>query len=262
SDNMVRQENIETASTVTNIIPASTVNSDHNSTIMITQSNQTVPIPSELIDLDISNTLQKANNLANNQVPAITPLAAPKKVIDMIMADTNQLQKDNIDIHKASQQQQFQHDKAAKNSEQGQRKGTSHKTVQPGLQNPKDSPGCHGKCISDGQNNDGIREKGGSQIKISEMISEIFDSIPELYEVINDVKSRDSDKHSSICNNLRTNNSRLRKINKTLMCFEKFLRTIKSSNNDNYFGNKINEQYAIIEELTDKYFQFNIAEII
>ncbi|MBW0592964.1 hypothetical protein O181_132679, partial [Austropuccinia psidii MF-1] len=65
SANVLRQENIETASTVTSIIPASTVISDHNSTVIITQNNQQEPIPSELINLDISNTLQKAKNLAN-----------------------------------------------------------------------------------------------------------------------------------------------------------------------------------------------------
>ncbi|MBW0533092.1 hypothetical protein O181_072807, partial [Austropuccinia psidii MF-1] len=65
SDNVARQENIETASTVTSIIPASTVISDHNSTVIITQNNQKEPISSELISLDISNTLQKAKNLAN-----------------------------------------------------------------------------------------------------------------------------------------------------------------------------------------------------
>ncbi|MBW0556964.1 hypothetical protein O181_096679 [Austropuccinia psidii MF-1] len=89
----------------------------------------------------------------------------------------------------SSQKQQFQNEKAATSSEQGQRKGTSHKSLHTGLQNPKDSAGCHGKCISDGQNNDVITEKGGSQIKISEMISDIFDSIPELYEAINDIKT-------------------------------------------------------------------------
>ncbi|MBW0592015.1 hypothetical protein O181_131730 [Austropuccinia psidii MF-1] len=54
---MVRQENIETASTVTSIIPESTV--------ITTQNNQQEPISSELIRLDISNTLQKAKNSAN-----------------------------------------------------------------------------------------------------------------------------------------------------------------------------------------------------
>ncbi|MBW0584816.1 hypothetical protein O181_124531, partial [Austropuccinia psidii MF-1] len=112
SDNVVRQENIETASTVTSIIPASTVISDHNSTVIITQNNQQEPISSELINLDISNTLQKAKNLANNQEQAISPQAAPKKVIDMIMAEANQIQKDKelkppqeaaVDIYKASQ---------------------------------------------------------------------------------------------------------------------------------------------------------------
>ncbi|MBW0504635.1 hypothetical protein O181_044350 [Austropuccinia psidii MF-1] len=93
-----------------------------------------------------------------------------------------------------SQQQKLQCEKAAKSSEKGKRKGTSHKTLQPGLQNPKYSAGCHGKCISYGQRNYGITEKGGSQIKISEMIPDIFDAIPELYEAINDVKSHISDK--------------------------------------------------------------------
>ncbi|MBW0534150.1 hypothetical protein O181_073865 [Austropuccinia psidii MF-1] len=39
----------------------------------------------------------------------------------------------------SSQNQQFQHEKSATSSEQGQRKGTSHKALQPGLPNPKDS---------------------------------------------------------------------------------------------------------------------------
>ncbi|MBW0551146.1 hypothetical protein O181_090861 [Austropuccinia psidii MF-1] len=63
---MVRQENIETASTVSSIIPACTVNSDHNSTVIVTQNNKPKPISFKLIDLDISNTLQKAKNLANS----------------------------------------------------------------------------------------------------------------------------------------------------------------------------------------------------
>ncbi|MBW0567192.1 hypothetical protein O181_106907 [Austropuccinia psidii MF-1] len=50
----------------------------------------------------------------------------------------------------SSQKKQFQCEKAATSSEQGKRKGTSHKALQLGLQNPKDSAGCHGKCISDG----------------------------------------------------------------------------------------------------------------
>ncbi|MBW0573326.1 hypothetical protein O181_113041 [Austropuccinia psidii MF-1] len=36
---------------------------------------------------------------------------------------------------------QFECGKAATSSEQGQRQGTSHKTLQPGLQNPKDLAG-------------------------------------------------------------------------------------------------------------------------
>ncbi|MBW0518608.1 hypothetical protein O181_058323 [Austropuccinia psidii MF-1] len=161
-----------------------------------------------------------------------------------------------------SQQQQFQCEKAATRSKQGQRQGKSHKTFQPGLQDPRDSAGCHGKYISDGQNNDGITEKGGSQIKISEMISDIFDSIPELYEAINDVRSHVYDKNLSICNNLKTDSLSLSQINETLMSFEKVSRAIKTSNNDNSFGKKLNEQSAIIKELTDKYSRFNIDDII
>ncbi|MBW0529223.1 hypothetical protein O181_068938 [Austropuccinia psidii MF-1] len=133
----------------------------------------------------------------------------------------------------SSQKQQFQHEKAATSSKQGQRQGNSHKPLPPGLQNPKHSAGFHGECFSDGQNNDGIREKGGSQVKISGMISDIFGSIPELYEAITDVKKHVSDKTSSICNNLKTKNLILSQINETLMCFEKGLREIKASNNDN-----------------------------
>ncbi|MBW0589113.1 hypothetical protein O181_128828 [Austropuccinia psidii MF-1] len=62
---MVRQENIETASTATGIIPASTLISSHNRTVIITQNNQQGPIWKELINLKISNTLHKAQNLAN-----------------------------------------------------------------------------------------------------------------------------------------------------------------------------------------------------
>ncbi|MBW0518406.1 hypothetical protein O181_058121 [Austropuccinia psidii MF-1] len=96
----------------------------------------------------------------------------------------------------SSQKQKFQCEKAATSSEQGQRQGTSQKSLQPGVQSPKDSEGCHGKCISDGQNNDGITERGWSPIKISEIMSEIFDAIPELYEAINDIKSHISDQNS------------------------------------------------------------------
>ncbi|MBW0498804.1 hypothetical protein O181_038519 [Austropuccinia psidii MF-1] len=105
----------------------------------------------------------------------------------------------------SSQKKKFQHEKAAKNSEQGKRKSSIHKNLQPGLQNPKDSEGFHGKCISDGQNNYGIGGKGGSQIKISEMIFDILDGIPNLYIAINDIKNHISDKNLSIYNNLKTN---------------------------------------------------------
>ncbi|MBW0549391.1 hypothetical protein O181_089106 [Austropuccinia psidii MF-1] len=95
----------------------------------------------------------------------------------------------------SSHKQKFQREKAATSSKKGQRQGTSHKALQPGLQNTKISAGCHGKCIPDVQNSDGITEKGGSQIEISEMICDIFDSIQELYKAINDVKTHVSDKN-------------------------------------------------------------------
>ncbi|MBW0486222.1 hypothetical protein O181_025937 [Austropuccinia psidii MF-1] len=162
----------------------------------------------------------------------------------------------------SSQKKQLQCEKAATSSKQGQRQGTSHKTLHPELENPKDSAGPHGKCVSDGQNNDRITEKGGIQIKISEIISDIFYSIPELYEAINDIKNHVSDKNSSICNNIKTNNLSLSQVNEILMCFEKVIRKIKTYNNGNSFGNKINEKFAIIKELTDKYSKLNIDDII
>ncbi|MBW0525640.1 hypothetical protein O181_065355 [Austropuccinia psidii MF-1] len=88
-----------------------------------------------------------------------------------------------------SQQHKFQCERAATISEQSQWQSTSHKPKQPGLQNPKDSAGCHGQRVSDGQKYDRITEKGGRQIKISEIISDILDGIPDLLIPINDVKS-------------------------------------------------------------------------
>ncbi|MBW0521875.1 hypothetical protein O181_061590 [Austropuccinia psidii MF-1] len=76
---------------------------------------------------------------------------------------TTQISAKNIP---SGQEQNLKHEKAAKSSEQGQRKGISHKILQPGLQDSTDSTGCHGKFISDGQNNDGITKEGGSQIEI------------------------------------------------------------------------------------------------
>ncbi|MBW0570741.1 hypothetical protein O181_110456 [Austropuccinia psidii MF-1] len=46
------------------------------------------------------------------------------------------------------------------------------------------------------------------------------------------------------------------------MSFEKAFREIKTSNNDNSFGNKISEQSSIIQELTEKYSRCNIDDII
>ncbi|MBW0579331.1 hypothetical protein O181_119046 [Austropuccinia psidii MF-1] len=60
----------------------------------------------------------------------------------------------------SGQKQQFQREKAATNSKQGQREGTSPKTLQPGLQDSKYSTGCQGKCVSDGQDHDGIAKEG------------------------------------------------------------------------------------------------------
>ncbi|MBW0566822.1 hypothetical protein O181_106537 [Austropuccinia psidii MF-1] len=162
----------------------------------------------------------------------------------------------------SGQPKQFRCEKAATSSKQGQREETSGKALQPGLQDSKDSAGFHRKCILDGQNHDGITEEGEIQIKIPEMISDIFYSIPELYEAINDVKNNLSDKNKTICNNSKTNSLSLCQINETLMCFEKVSRPIRTSNNDNYFGNKIKKQSAIIKELTDKYSKFNIDDII
>ncbi|MBW0558406.1 hypothetical protein O181_098121 [Austropuccinia psidii MF-1] len=122
----------------------------------------------------------------------------------------------------SGQKQQIQREKEATSSKKGQREGTSTKTLYPELQDSKNSTGCHGKCVPDGQNNDGIKKERGGQIKISEMISDIFDSIPELYEAITDVKSHLSDKNTSICDNLKTHNLSLSQINETLKCFEKF----------------------------------------
>ncbi|MBW0520107.1 hypothetical protein O181_059822 [Austropuccinia psidii MF-1] len=170
--------------------------------------------------------------------------------------------KESAKTSPSCQQQQFQHEKEATSSKHGQREGTNPKALQPVLQDSKDSAGCHGKCISDGQEHDRISEEGGNQIKIPEMISDIFDSIPELYEAMNDVKNHLSDKNETICNNIKTNNLSLCQINETLMCFENILRTIKTSNNDNYFGNEINEHSAIIKELTDKYSKCNSDGII
>ncbi|MBW0541946.1 hypothetical protein O181_081661 [Austropuccinia psidii MF-1] len=121
---------------------------------------------------------------------------------------------------------------------------------------------CHGKCVSDGHNHDEITKEGGHQIKISELTSDIFDCIPELDDAITDVKSHISNKNPSICNNLKANNLSLSQINEALMCFEAFLREIKTFNNDDTFSIKINEQSAIIKELTVKYSKFNIDYII
>ncbi|MBW0586108.1 hypothetical protein O181_125823 [Austropuccinia psidii MF-1] len=89
----------------------------------------------------------------------------------------------------SGQQQQFPREKAATSSKLGQREGRSPKALQPGIQDSKDSAGCHGECILDGQNHYGITEEGESQVKIPEMISDIFDCIKELYEGINYVKN-------------------------------------------------------------------------
>ncbi|MBW0530839.1 hypothetical protein O181_070554, partial [Austropuccinia psidii MF-1] len=265
SDNVLRQKNIETDSTVRSIIPASTLNSDHNSTVIIAQNNQPEPISSELINLDISHrhdygrsqsVTEGKGSVDDFQINKLLHSEADNTVLPSNRADTatrslsgylkiqpeglqqcisaqrvpdpcrsveklheffpdcekipgpsQHLQvthwmasidgkeehdafnrrmeekqpsttKENAKNSPNSQQQQFQREKAATSSKQWQKQGTSPKTLQPGLQDPKESEGCHGKCISDGQDNEEITEKGGSQIKISEMISDLFDSIP------------------------------------------------------------------------------------
>ncbi|MBW0468754.1 hypothetical protein O181_008469 [Austropuccinia psidii MF-1] len=109
---MGRQENLETASTATSIIHASNFSSDHNKIVIIAKNTQAEPISSDLINLYIGNTLQKAQNLANNQEQAIAPQEALKNLVDMFMSEANRLQKDkeltlpqedSVDIHKASQ---------------------------------------------------------------------------------------------------------------------------------------------------------------
>ncbi|MBW0593238.1 hypothetical protein O181_132953 [Austropuccinia psidii MF-1] len=94
----------------------------------------------------------------------------------------------------SGQHQQFQREKAATSSKQGQGKAPAPNPYSQGYRLPKIQQDAMEKCISDGQNNDGLTEKGGSQIKILEMISDIFDSIPEFYQTINDIKSDVSDK--------------------------------------------------------------------
>ncbi|MBW0565722.1 hypothetical protein O181_105437 [Austropuccinia psidii MF-1] len=162
----------------------------------------------------------------------------------------------------SSQKQQFKCEEATTSLEQGKRQRTIHKTINPGLQNPKDSTGCHEKCVSDGQDHDGITERVGSHIMISEMISGILDGISNLYIAINDVKSYIYDNNHTIYNNLKMKNLSLSQINEAHMCFEKFLGKIKTSDNDSSFGNKINEKSAITKELTDKYSKLNIDDVI
>ncbi|MBW0463996.1 hypothetical protein O181_003711 [Austropuccinia psidii MF-1] len=106
----------------------------------------------------------------------------------------------------SGQKQKLKSEKEVKSSEQGQGQSTSQKTIHPRLQNPKDSSGCHGKCVSDDQNHDGNAEKGGIQIKISEMISGILDEITAFYIAINDLKNHIYDRSSTICNNLKKSN--------------------------------------------------------
>ncbi|MBW0588470.1 hypothetical protein O181_128185 [Austropuccinia psidii MF-1] len=122
----------------------------------------------------------------------------------------------------SGQQQQFQREKAATSSKQGKREGTSLKALQPGIQDSKDSVGCHEKCISDGQSHDGITEEGGSQSKIPEMIYDIFDSIPELYEAINNMKKHLSDKNGTICDKIKPNSLILCKLMKHLCVLKRF----------------------------------------
>ncbi|MBW0563320.1 hypothetical protein O181_103035 [Austropuccinia psidii MF-1] len=54
--------------------------------------------------------------------------------------------------------QEIKHEQAATNLKQGKGKSTRHHTMQPTLQNPKDSTRFHVKCVSDGENHDGKAE--------------------------------------------------------------------------------------------------------
>ncbi|MBW0588225.1 hypothetical protein O181_127940 [Austropuccinia psidii MF-1] len=144
----------------------------------------------------------------------------------------------------------------------GKRKASATKPYSQGYRIPNIQPDAMENVSQMTRTMIELQKKGGSQIKISEMISNILDSIPELYEAINDIKTHVSDKNSSICNNIKSNHLSLSQINETLMCFETVLRTIRTSNNESSFGNRINEKSAIIKELTDRYSKLNIDDII
>ncbi|MBW0484476.1 hypothetical protein O181_024191 [Austropuccinia psidii MF-1] len=58
--------------------------------------------------------------------------------------------------------------------------------------------------VSDGHNHDGNGENRGSQIKISEIISEILNGILDLYIAKNYVKNHIYGQNSDICNNIKT----------------------------------------------------------
>ncbi|MBW0559680.1 hypothetical protein O181_099395 [Austropuccinia psidii MF-1] len=77
-----------------------------------------------------------------------------------------------------------------------------------------------------------------------------------------DIKNHFSHKKTSIWDNFKKHNLSLSQTNEKLEFFEKVLRTIKTSNNDNSFGNRINEQSSINKELTEKYSKFNIDDMI
>ncbi|MBW0586175.1 hypothetical protein O181_125890 [Austropuccinia psidii MF-1] len=83
----------------------------------------------------------------------------------------------------SGQKQQFQREKAATSSKQGQREGTTLKALQPGLQDAMENVLQMARTMME------LQKKEGSQLKIPKMISDIFDSIPELYEAINDLKN-------------------------------------------------------------------------
>ncbi|MBW0469089.1 hypothetical protein O181_008804 [Austropuccinia psidii MF-1] len=65
---MVREVNVETSLTATSIIPESPVNSDHKRAVIITQNNQPKVMCFGLINLDISNIAEKANNSSNSKL--------------------------------------------------------------------------------------------------------------------------------------------------------------------------------------------------
>ncbi|MBW0512519.1 hypothetical protein O181_052234 [Austropuccinia psidii MF-1] len=65
----------------------------------------------------------------------------------------------------SSQKKQFQREKAVTSSEQWKRQGTSHKALQLGLQNPKDSAGWHESILQMARAMMELQKKGEARLK-------------------------------------------------------------------------------------------------